>query len=85
MYEYYWGYTIAQIELAGSDAPFIAYKAKDKLRPGQPGFKSDPEKIKRDVARYEERKKNRKFRLENFLGGKKSGIVNNINNKDGGS
>ena len=68
-WEYYWGYTLAQLELASVDAPFVAYKAKDKPKPGDPGFKSDPDKIRRDYERWKERQKTRKTKFSDFLGG----------------
>lgn len=79
-YEYYWGYTIAQIELASSDAPFVAYKAKDKLKPGDPGFKSDPDKIRRDYDRWLERKKKRTVRPEDFISGERQKVPGTDNN-----
>ena len=36
MYDYYWVYTSAQIELMNADAPFIAYKKRDKKDEGNP-------------------------------------------------
>lgn len=70
MWEYQWGHTKAQIELMTADAPFVAYKKRDKGKPGDPGFKSDPEKIRADYEKWLARKKTRKVNLESFLGGK---------------
>lgn len=70
MWEYMWGHTKAQVELMSVDAPFVAYKKKDKPKPGDPGYKSDPEKIQRDYEKWLERKKRRKVDLNTFLGDK---------------
>lgn len=78
MWEYDWGHTKAQVELLVADAPFVAYKKRDKPKPGEPGYKSDPEKIQRDYERWLERKKARKVNLNNFLGGSQ----NNNTKKD---
>lgn len=61
------------------DAPFVAYKKRDKPKPGDPGYKSDPEKIQRDYERWLERKKKRKVSLETFLGGGQGNNKNNTN------
>lgn len=76
MWEYLWGHTKAQVELMTADAPFVAYKAQDKPKPGQPGYKADPDKIQRDYERWLEKKKTRKVSMNTFLGGK-----NNDNTK----
>ena len=68
MWEYMWGHTKAQTELMTADAPFVAYKAREKKKPGDPGFKSDPEKIQRDYERFLERKQKRRVNLNTFLG-----------------
>lgn len=54
MWNYYWGYSAAQIELAIADGPVIVYK-KDK----KSGAKSKPTaaSIERSMLRYEERKR----------------------------
>ena len=70
MWEYYWGYTKAQVELMSADAPFVAYKAREKAKPGEPGYKADPDKIQREYERWLEKKKSRKVGLNTFLGGK---------------
>lgn len=76
MWEYYWGHTKAQVELMTADAPFVAYKKREKPKPGQPGYKADPDKIQRDYERWLQKKKSRKVGLNTFLGGKN----NNDNN-----
>lgn len=69
MWEYYWGYTSAQIELASIDAPMVAYKKREKTKEEKlNGYTRD--KAKRDYERWLERKKNRKTSLQTFLGGK---------------
>lgn len=70
MWEYRWGHTKAQVELLSADAPFVAYKAKEKPKPGDPGYKADPDKTQRDYERWLEKKKSRKVGLNTFLGGK---------------
>ena len=70
MWEYYWGHTKAQVELMTADAPFVAYKKKDKPKPGDPNYKADPDKIQRDYEKWLERKKKRKVSLNSFLGDK---------------
>ena len=75
MYEWYWGYTQAQIELASADAPFVAYEAKPKPKPGEPGFKSDPEKMKRDYERWKARQSKRKIKPEDFIGGERKKVT----------
>lgn len=82
MWEYMWGHTKAQIELMTADAPFVAYKAREKKKPGDPGFKSDPEKIQRDYERWLERKRARKVNLDTFLGGKGGDNIKD-NDRDG--
>lgn len=67
MYEYYWGYTAAQIELASADAPMVAYKKREKTKEEKlKGYTR--EKAERDYQRWLERKKKRKFDLQTFLG-----------------
>ena len=78
MYEWYWGYTQAQIELASVDAPFVAYEAKEKPKPGDPGFKSDPEKIRLAYQRHLEKKKKRTVRPEDFVGGKRKKLTEKV-------
>lgn len=70
MWEYYWGHTKAQVELMTADAPFVAYKKREKPKPGDPGYKADPDKIQRDYEKWLERKKKRKVSLNSFLGDK---------------
>ena len=67
MYEYLWGHTAAQIELMLIDAPFVAYKKREKTREEKMrGYTR--EQAKRDYERWQERKKNRKFDLQTFIG-----------------
>lgn len=70
MWEHYWGHTKAQVELMTADAPFVAYKKREKPKPGDPGYKADPDKIQRDYEKWLERKKKRKVSLNSFLGDK---------------
>lgn len=60
-----------------ADAPFVAYKMREKPKPGDPGYKADPDKIQRDYERWIERKKKRKVSLNSFLG---NGNEQNDNN-----
>lgn len=60
-----------------ADAPFVAYKMREKPKPGDPGYKADPDKIQRDYERWLERKKKRKVSLNSFLG---NGNEQNDNN-----
>ena len=85
MYEYRYGMTIAQLELIKYDQPFTAYKRRDPnegLKPGDPGYKPDAEKLKASVERWKKRKEERKKRgwiLERFL---KTGEKVPIQNKE---
>lgn len=82
MWEYLWGHTKAQVELMTADVPFVAYKAREKPKPGDPGYKADPDRIQRDYERWLEKKKSRKVGLNTFLGG--NGVENIKNdNRDG--
>ena len=85
MWEYYWGHTKAQVELLSVDAPFVAYKKRDKPKPGQPGYKSDPDKVQRDYEKWLERKKTRKVHLETFMGKKENKENTNINDRENGT
>lgn len=70
MYEYYWGHTAAQIELMDIDQPFTCYKKRDDnegIKPGDPGYKPNAEKLERAVEKWKERKKRRKFDMKHFL------------------
>lgn len=73
MFEYRCGMTIAQIELMQYDQPFTAYKRRDPnegLKPGDPGYKPDAEKLKASVEKWKKRKAEREKRgwsLEKFL------------------
>lgn len=67
MWEYLWGHTSAQIDLMTIDAPFVAYKKREKTKEEKlKGYTR--EKAKRDYDRWLERKKNRKTNIESFLG-----------------
>ena len=66
MYEYYYVYTIAQIELINIDVPMTCYRHKrDKDAP--------PTRAEMDetVRKWEERKKRRKWKIEDLLNSKK--------------
>ena len=80
MYEYYWGYTAAQIELASIDAPYVAYKAKEKKSGIDPDY--NREKANRDYKKWEERRKKRKFKLDDFLNTNKADNVGETKEKD---
>jgi len=83
MYEWLWGHTKAQIELMMIDAPYTCYEAdKDKKR--QAGDKEPPseEAMKDAVRRWEERKKTRKFKLGDFLGGSSKPVEQEQINKE---
>ena len=65
-----------------ADAPFMAYKKRDKPKPGDPGYKSDPDKIQRDYERWLERKKKRKVNLNTFLSNGNSKTQDNNTKKE---
>lgn len=70
MYEYFWGHTKAQIELMTIDGIYTCYKKDEKKNSGGGSHTPpSPEKMKDVVRRWEENKKKRKFKLEDFLGG----------------
>lgn len=84
MYEYYWGHTIAQIQLIDTDQPITVYKKHDEnegLKPGDKGYKPDPKKLEAAVERWKKRKAEREkrgFKLDQFLRtGEKVPIDNN--------
>lgn len=67
MYEYMWGHTAAQIELMTADAPFVAYKKREKSKEEKlKGYTR--EKARRDYDKWLEKKKKRKTSLSTFLG-----------------
>ena len=67
MWEYLWGHTSAQIELMTVDAPFVAYKKREKTKEEKmKGYTR--EKAKRDYEKWLEKKKHRKTNVETFLG-----------------
>lgn len=73
MYDYYWVYTSAQIELMNADAPFIAYKKRDKKEeenPSRNGGEPTKESCEETVRKWQERRKKRRFKMEEFLAGK---------------
>lgn len=75
MYEYYWGHTAAQIELIDADVPIICYKKPDEktnggLKPGDKGYKPNPQKLAESVKKWKERKaarEKRGFKLDQLL------------------
>ena len=73
MYEWYWGHTIAQIELIDIDQPITLYKRHDSnsgLKPGDKGYKPDAKKLAKSVEDWKKRKEERKkrgFSLDAFL------------------
>lgn len=62
MYEYYYVYTIAQIELMNIDAPMTCYRHER-------GKNTPPTRAEMDetVKRWEERKKKRKWKMQDLL------------------
>lgn len=73
MYDYYWVYTSAQIELMNADAPFIAYKKRDKKDEGNPsgnGGEPTKESCEETVRKWQERRKKRRFKVQDFLQGR---------------
>lgn len=73
MYEYYWGHTVAQIDLIDIDQPITVYAKNDSrggLKPGDKGYKPDPKKLDAAVQRWKKRKAEREkrgFSLDTFL------------------
>lgn len=73
MYDYHWVYTSAQIELMNADAPFIAYKKRNKKDEGNPsdgGTEPTKESCEETVRKWQERRKKRRFKMQDFLNGK---------------
>lgn len=73
MYDYYWVYTSAQIELMNADAPFIAYKKRDKKdEENLSGNGGEPtkESCEETVRKWQERRKKRRFKVQDFLRGR---------------
>lgn len=73
MYDYYWVYTSAQIELMNADAPFIAYKKRDKKdeeNPSENGGEPTKESCEETVRKWQERRKKRRFKVQDFLQGR---------------
>ena len=72
MYDYHWVYTSAQIELMNADAPFIAYKKRNKKDEGNPsdgGTEPTKESCEETVRKWQERRKKRRFKVQDFLQG----------------
>lgn len=70
MYDYHWVYTSAQIELMNADAPFIAYKKRDKKDEGNPsdgGTEPTKESCEETVRKWQERRKRDVSRCRIFL------------------
>ena len=73
MYEWYWGHTIAQIELIDIDQPLTVYKNQDRnggLKTGDKGYKPDKNKLDAAVKKWQKRKAEREkrgFKLDQFL------------------
>lgn len=66
MYEYYYVYTIAQIELMNIDVSMTCYRHKrDK---GAPPTRAEMDEA---VRKWEERKKRRKWKIEDLLNSNK--------------
>ena len=63
MYEYNWVYTIAQIELMTIDAPLTCYKARERDKNTPP----TAEELNETVREWRERKKKRKWKMEDLL------------------
>lgn len=79
MYDYYWVYTSAQIELMNADAPFIAYKKRDKKNeenPSENGGEPTRESCEETVRKWQERRKKRRFKMQEFLNGKQKASEN---------
>ena len=73
MYDYYWVYTSAQIELMNADAPFIAYKKRDKKdeeNPSGHGGEPTKESGEETVRKWQESRKKRRFKVQDFLRGR---------------
>lgn len=62
MYEYYWVYTIAQIELMNIDIPFTCYK--DKKDKNDTPTREEMDAV---VEKWKERKKRRKWNMQDLL------------------
>lgn len=60
MWNYYWGYTAAQVELAIADGPMIVYK-KDKKKGAN--AKPSSASVQRAALDYEQRKKEGKTNI----------------------
>lgn len=70
MYEYYWGHTIAQIELIDADQPITVFEKSKSVKPGQPGYKPNERKLREATEKWKRRKAEREkrgFDLGKFL------------------
>lgn len=70
MWGYYWGFSAAKIELILGDAPLTVYKRREdeqQLKPGDPGYKPDEEKLNRAVEKWKKRKRQRGFDMKHYL------------------
>lgn len=73
MYEWYWGHTIAQIQLIDIDQPITVFEKRDKnrgLKPGDKGWHPDAKKLDEAVEKWKKRKAEREkrgFKLDKFL------------------
>ncbi len=58
MWDYYWGFTAAQIELLTIDQPIIVYKRDENTaRPGERGYKGMSEKESRELVKNFKKRK----------------------------
>lgn len=73
MYEWYWGHTVAQIDLIDIDQPLTLYakqEGNNGLKPGDHGYKPNKKKLEEAVRRWEKRKAAREargFKLDALL------------------
>ena len=82
MWDYYWGLTIAQVELLTIDQPIVVYKRDDsnKPKPGEKGFTRTADQAQAAYRKWkerQEREKNsgKKINLNTFLStGKKEEV-----------
>lgn len=63
MYEYNWVYTIAQIDLMNIDAPITCYKKRKRAD----GEKPTQKEMDETVEKWKERKKKRKWNMQDLL------------------
>ena len=70
MYEYYWGHTIAQIQLIDIDQPITVFERSKDNKPGKPGYKPNARKLREATEKWKKRKAEREkrgFDLNKFL------------------